>query len=678
MRKRLFITSVLILLLFAVRAQTAASRWADSVYKSLNNDQRIAQLMVVRLSTYDGKTKTITFFDDQVMKLVKDYNIGGICLFQGSPVKQATIMNKLQASARTPILMCIDAEWGLGMRMTDSVMSLPKQMMLGAMKDATIVYKYGQIVAEQCKRIGLQVNYAPVVDVNNNPDNPVINDRSFGEDKYKVADFGIAYMRGMQDNGVMATAKHFPGHGDVSVDSHYDLPVINKSMAQLDSLELYPFRKIFQAGVSSVMIAHLSIPAIDSTAHRATSLSPQNINGLLRNKLGYQGLTFTDALEMQGVQKFYPGGEASVQSLIAGNDMLCLPGDVPASIQKIKAAIANHEMSWDDVAYHCKKVLAAKYQYGLSNLKPTNTDHLTEDLNHRIPAMRRLVAENAITLLRKSDLQFFPLSMDKSISIKSVAYVGIGIKEDNEFARQMKREFNADVFFSANEPELLSKLNAYKSVVVGIHNLTRSPATNFSLSPSDVKLVTDIQRNNKTISFIFGNAYAAKNWCSASNLVVCYEDDSIVQQVAIQMLGGKIPFKGVLPVSVCDSLKYGSGITSFAGANMFNRYGIDEAKLYKIDSIANDAIAKGATPGCVILVARNGKIAYEKAFGTDAASDYEPVGNESVYDMASVTKICATTLGVMRLYDEGKIDLKKKTRGLPSLGERLKQSRSSS
>ncbi|RYY63911.1 MAG: serine hydrolase, partial [Chitinophagaceae bacterium] len=356
-------------------SQTAdpAKNWVDSVYKTLSNEEKIAQLMVVRLSTIDGKTKQVTFYEDQVSDLIKKYNIGGICVFQGSPVKQATIINKMQAQAKTPILMCIDGEWGVGMRMIDSVLPLPRQMMMGAMQDPSVVYQYGKLVGEQCKRVGIQVNYAPVVDVNNNPNNPVINDRSFGEDKYKVANFGIQYMKGMQDVGVMACAKHFPGHGDVDVDSHYDLPVINKTVAQLDSLELYPFRQIFKAGIGSVMVAHLYIPAIDNTANRATSLSPQNITGLMRNELGYQGLTFTDALEMQGVKKFFPDGEASVQSLIAGNDMLCLPGDVPVSIEKIKEAIKGGRLSWADIEMHCKKVLLAKYQYGLNNYQPIKT-----------------------------------------------------------------------------------------------------------------------------------------------------------------------------------------------------------------------------------------------------------------------------------------------------------------
>ena len=365
--------------------------------------------MVIRLSTYDFKKNVAIFFDKQVDSLVRQYNIGSICMFQGDPVQQATIINHLQSIAKTPILTCIDAEWGIGMRMFDDVEGLPKQMMLGAMPDAAIVYQYGRIVGEQCRRLGINVNYAPVVDINNNPDNPVINDRSFGEDKYKVTLYGIQYMKGLQDVGVMACAKHFPGHGDVSVDSHFDLPVINKSMAQLDSLELYPFRQIFNAGIGSVMIAHLYIPAIDSSAHRATSISKNNVTGLMRNELGYQGLTFTDALEMQGVKKYFPDGQSAVEALIAGNDMLCLPGDVPQSIAKIKNAINQKKLSWNDIEMHCKKVLMAKYQYGLSNWQPVDTTNITADLNKDVPVMRRLVAENAITLLNKTDAEFFPL-----------------------------------------------------------------------------------------------------------------------------------------------------------------------------------------------------------------------------------------------------------------------------
>ena len=662
MIQRIILAFTALLLAQGLQAQNkniAAQRWADSVYKKLSKDERIAQLMVVRLSTIDSKTKTVTFYDSLVSELIKKYNIGGICVFQGSPVKQANIINSLQRKAKTPILMCIDGEWGVGMRLTDSVLPLPRQMMLGAMKDETIVYRYGQLVAEQCKRIGIQVNYAPVVDINNNPNNPVINDRSFGEDKYKVAAFGVQYMKGMQDAGVMACAKHFPGHGDVATDSHFDLPVINKTMAQLDSLELYPFRKIFAAGVGSVMLAHLYIPAIDTTANRATSLSPQNINGLLRTQLNYQGLTFTDALEMQGVKKFYPDGAASVQSLIAGNDMLCLPGDVPGAIKKTKEAIKKKQLTWADIEIHCKKVLAAKYAYGLSNLQPINTANLTADLNTGIPAMRRLVAENAITLVAKKDDSFFPLRDTKK---GDIAFVGFGITTENELAKRMKQDFNAAVFYG-NDSNLLNKLSSYKKVVIGIHNFGRFAANNFGFTKTNLDLLQTLEQKGNCISFLFGNAYALKNMCSVANMVVCYEDDDIVQGTAADLLQGKLFYKGSLPVTVCENLRYGFGIETAAAKPMFEKLAADKLNqtvLYKIDSIATDAINKQGMPGCVVLALKDGKIAYEKAFGSFTYDKKTPVTVNTVYDLASVTKVAATTLSIMKLYEEGKLDLKKK------------------
>ncbi len=541
-----------------------AQKWVDSVFASLTPDQRIAQLMVVRLSE---RTPTgILFYDKKVTELVKKYNIGGVCLFQGNPTLQAATVNSLQAVAKTPIMMCIDGENGLGMRF-DSIIPLNRQMMMGAVQDETIIYNYGKLVGEQCKRAGIHVNYAPVVDVNNNPNNPVINDRSFGEDKYKVAAYGIAYMRGMQDVGVMACAKHFPGHGDVDVDSHKDLPVINKTLAQLDSLEFYPFKQIFKAGVGSVMIAHLSIPAIDNTPNKPTSISYKNVTELMRNKMGYQGLTFTDALEMQGVKKFYPDGEASVESIIAGNDMLCLPGDVPMSIAKIKEAIKKKKLSWADIETHCRKVLAAKYQYGMANLQPINLTNITADINSNVNAMKKVIAENALTLLNKTDDAFFPLKPNDALT--KIAYVSLGTSTDNEFSKKMRSEYKADVFYINYKHdagrvlslvELIKK--RYKKVIIGVHNYARVPLNNFGISPSAVDLVNQLQNQTNAITFVFGNPYAIKNWCTAKNLVACYEDDTITQNAAFEFLQGKIQAKGKLPVTVCDKYKFGSGLVS--------------------------------------------------------------------------------------------------------------------
>lgn len=635
-----------------------ANKWADSVYKSLNRKQRIAQLMIIRAHSNLGKEHV-----ESVTELIKKFNVGGLCFFQGGPVREANLTNYYQSIAKTPLMVTIDGEWGLGMRL-DSVINFQRHLMMGALTDAGLVYRFGRAVGEQCKRIGIHVNFAPVVDINNNPANPVINDRSFGEDKYKVSLFGVQYMKGMQDAGIMACAKHFPGHGDVSVDSHLDLPVINKTREQLDSLELYPFRQMIKEGVGSVMIAHLYIPSIDSTVNQATSLSNKNVTGLLRNELAFKGLTFTDALEMKGVTKFYPAGKASVQSLIAGNDMLCLPEDIKGSIKKIRKAIRKRQIGKEDFQARVKKVLLAKYNLGLSKVGSIKTENITDDLNASTNEIKTLIAQQAITLLKLKNKEILPLTAKNRI-----AYIGVGSDSTNTFARRVSNDFRADVYnFSfkrgvTTADSLATALkNNYDLVIIGLHNYSRRPANNFGISPAAYKLVNQLQGQMPAITFVFGNPYAISNIETfAVNLVACYEDDSITQTAAADILQGKIVPKGKLPVTVSANLHYGMGITenrSFPYATP-ESVGLKPETLNQIDSIAKDAIAKHAAPGCVVLVAKNGKVAFQRSYGYTNYDSMEPVNNDMIYDLASVTKISATTISVMKLYEEGKLDLEK-------------------
>ncbi|MFT3702931.1 MAG: glycoside hydrolase family 3 N-terminal domain-containing protein [Agriterribacter sp.] len=650
-------------------SKLSEKEWVDSVFATLSEDEKIAQLMVVRLSAINSDRKVV-FYDTAVRNAINTYNIGGICLFQGGPVTQAKYVNEFQSITKTPLLICIDGENGLGMRM-DSVQSLPRQMMMGAVQDPQLIYQYGRWVGQQCKRIGIQVNYAPVVDINNNPANPVINDRSFGENKYRVAQYGIMYMKGMQDEGVMACAKHFPGHGDVAVDSHLDLPVINKSKEQLDSLELYPFREIFKAGIGSAMIAHLFIPAIDNTENRATSLSYNNVTKLLRGELGYQGLTFTDALEMQGVKKFFPDGKASAESLIAGNDMLCLPGDIPASITEIKKAIRKNDLSWQQIDERVKRVLQVKYKYGLSHLLPANANRLADDLNAETPAISKSIAENAITTLR-NDEHIIPLipgaQNDSRKAPLKIAYLGIGINGDNTFVRRLRADYNADAFYfnykeDAGRIATIAAIleTRYDLVIIGVHAFNRFPANNFGISSYALQLVQQVQEKNKAVTFVFGNPYAIKNMCGAKNLVACYQDDAITQQAAADVLKGAIVTKGKLPVTICEAFAYGAGIQS-AAAPIAYAVPVDnnQTRFHAIDSIAKVAIEKHATPGMAVMVVQHGKILYNKTYGYNTYDSTEKVTLETLYDLASVTKVCATTMSVMRLYDQGKLDLKKR------------------
>lgn len=639
-------------------SRLSAREWTDSVFRTLSNDEKIAQLIVIRAHSNLGPDHV-----EKVTDNIKKYNVGALCFFQGGPVRQANLTNYYQDIAKTPLLVTTDAEWGLGMRL-DSVTKFPYQLTLGALSDPGLVYRMGIAVGEQCKRLGVHVNYAPVVDINNNPANPVIGYRSFGEDKNKVAQFGVAYMKGMQAAGIMACAKHFPGHGDVAVDSHFDLPIVNKTRAELENTELVPFKALFNAGVGSVMIAHLSLPAIDNAPNRASSISQKTVDGLLRDDMHYQGLTFTDALEMKGVAKYFPGGKIAAEALIAGNDMLCLPESVPETIIAVKKAIKKKKISWKDINAKVKKVLMAKYQLGLNKHTVIATDSLVSDLNAKTDAIRYEVALQNLTVLR-NESDAFPV-----LAGKRIAYVGIGTTDSTYFGRRLYRDMYADnYYFSYSDSvgramQIIDsvKQGGYQSIVIGIHNFSLRPANNYGISAAADTLYSGLQTLNAA-TFVFGNVLATSNFCTAKNLVACYQDDDITQTTAADLLEGKIVSMGKLPVSVCQ-FKYGDGIVH-GGVKEPLRADppLDSAetirRLAVIDSIAQDGIRRKAYPGCVVLALHKGNILYYKAFGHHKYGPSPAMEVGSIFDLASVTKISATTISVMKLYDEGKIDLDK-------------------
>jgi len=639
------------------RSRLTREQWVDSVFASLTPDQRIAQLMVIRAHSNLGPEHVA-----KVMSDIQLYNVGALCFFQGGPVRQAVLTNQYQQTAQTPLMVTIDGEWGLGMRL-DSVTKFPYQLTLGAMENDRLVYRMGQAIGQQCKRIGVHVNYAPVVDVNNNPNNPVIGFRSFGADKNKVARFGVAYMKGMQDAGIMACAKHFPGHGDVDVDSHYDLPVINKSRAQLDSMELMPFRALFQAGVGSVMIAHLSIPAIDTTTHVATSISRNSVTDLLRRELNYNGISFTDALEMKGVAKYFPGGTIAVEAILAGNDMLCLPADVKQSITVIQQAIQDGRIAQTEMDGRVKKVLSAKYELGLNRRTLIDTTNLVADLNRSTDAIRAEVAARSLILLNDQQGWFQPKSVRKlrrTIRQGRIAYVGIGLNGPNDLARSLDRG-TLDTYYLSGKADslqadsLLQRIRSagtYDLLLVGVHNYANKPMDQFGLSNAAVRLAKQLD-GPKTIAFTFGNVLANANFCGMSQLVACHQDDSIVRHAAYNLLQGFANPIGRLPVQVCQ-YPLGAGIC-------YDKVKPDwEAKresLKQVDAIAEEGIRAGAFPGCVVMAVHKGEVILDKAYGSLDNDARQAVVPESVYDLASVTKISATTVSIMKLYQQGKIRL---------------------
>ncbi len=639
--------------------------WVDSVFNSLTPDERLGQLFMV--AAYSNRDSNHL---KELDSLVCNYNIGGLIFFQGGPVRQANMTNLLQSYAKTPLLIAMDCEWGLAMRL-DSTFKFPRQMTLGAANNDTLVYEMGAEIASHFKRLGMHVNFAPSVDVNNNPLNPVIGSRSFGENKQRVAEMGVQYMNGMQDNGILACAKHFPGHGDTDSDSHKTLPIINKSAERMDTLELYPFREMIRNGIGSMMVAHLYIPAYDTTTNQASTLSSKVVKDLLQDTLGFQGLIFTDALNMQGVAKFYEPGDVSLRALLAGNDVLLFAENVPVAIEKIKAAIVEGKITQEEIDRRCKKVLRVKAWAGLNNYKPINLNNLYTDLNNvKSEVINRKAYSSAITLISNKN-NLLPL---KNLDKLNIACVSIGDTSQNLFFSRANdyaavKCFNikpdADSALYIKTKALLAGFN---TVLINVQNTNTQPAKNFGVSPHAVKMINALNDGNrKVVLSVFGNAYTLNRIPGAEltdALIMAYEENAYTLDYTAQLIFGGIGAKGKLPVNVNTMFSMSSGLTTQPirmGYTIPEMMGYNANDFHKVDSIALDGIAKHAFPGCQILVAQKGKVIYRKNFGgyTYEANSL-PVSGKSIYDLASVTKIAATLPVIMQLTDKKEIDISSK------------------
>ena len=627
--------------------------WADSVLNSLTNDEKIAQLFMVAAYSNRGIEHV-----NEIKSLVKNQKIGGLIFFQGGPGRQIKLTNEYQKLAKTPLMISIDGEWGLAMRL-DSTMAFPKQMTLGAIQDNSLIERMGTEIANQCKRVGIHVNLAPVIDINNNPNNPVIGNRSFGGDKRNVAAKGVAYVKGMEKVNVMSNAKHFPGHGDTDADSHKSLPIIEHSKERLTKTELYPFRDLIDNGLSSMMVAHLYIPQLDSTPNRASTLSPKIVNGLLKEEMGFEGLVFTDALNMKGVSKYYKPGEVDVKALIAGNDVLLFAEDVPLAIQKIKEAIAKGEITQEEINKRCHKILKAKEWVGANNFKPISTKNLKETLHsEKAYALKRELVENAITLLdNKNDI--IPL---KRLDTLKIGILNVGGKENDIFTKRCKDYANIErvVVLSKKptEEELTKakdKLVDCNLIVANLNGFNNSKKENYGIPAQAVKAVRAFTKEKKVIVNVLANVYALNKLYGlryAQASIMAYSNYNMNADYSAQLIFGGISAKGKLPVNIAKRYKIGQGVdtekTRFKYSKPEN-VGMNSEILNRIDKIANNGIKERAYPGCQVLVARKGEIIFSKSYGHHDFSKKRAVKNSDIYDLASVTKIAATTASVMKL-----------------------------
>ncbi|MCX7549714.1 glycoside hydrolase family 3 N-terminal domain-containing protein [Xanthomarina sp. F2636L] len=634
-------------------------KWVDSLYNNMTLEEKVGQLFMVQAFSNQGLAH-----ENIISQLITNHHIGGIIFSKGDPINQARINNIFQEASKVPLLIGMDAEWGLSMRL-DSTYAFPWNMTLGAIKDNELIEQVGKQLGEHCKRLGVHFNFAPVVDINTNPINPIIGNRSFGEDRDNVTEKSLALMKGMQGAGVLANAKHFPGHGDTDTDSHKTLPSINFDAKRIDSVEFYPYRKLINEGLSSVMVAHLSVPALESREGYPSSLSYPIITEILKQKLQFQGLIYTDALNMKGAANFGSDGEVDLAAFMAGNDVLLIPEDVAKGINKIVEAYNSGIISEERLAHSVKKILQAKYKVGLNNYKPIETKHLVEDLNRiQDKTLSEVLFEDAITVIKNKE-ELLPI---RKLEKKKIAYVKMGDDDGSTFFKELQKYAKVHEVSDDNLDGLISKLSGYNTVIVGFHRSNDNPWKDYKFSDKELVWLYEIARNNNVILDVFVKPYALLDLSTVTNfesIIVSYQNSEVAQQKSAQLIFGAIPAKGMLPVSVGNGFHAGDGV-AYANLSRLNyglpeRVGMSSEKLKKLDSVAQYAVDKKMTPGIQLLVARKGKVIYNKNFGTHTYDKKsEPVAFDDIYDVASLTKILATLPLLMELEDKGEINLDSK------------------
>ena len=676
MNKKQVLTLIMgVLFAGQINAQDAEARWVDSVYNSLSLEQRVGQLICMRANS-PGKP-----FEQAVADYITRYDIGGVCFFKADAVPQVKQTNEWQSLAQTPLMVCIDGEWGVAMRVND-VMAYPYQMTLGAITNNELIYEMGQQVADQCLRMGVHTNFAPDADVNSNAKNPVIGVRSFGENPQNVGEKAAAYALGMQSRGMITTMKHFPGHGNTDTDSHLTLPTVTRNYEEVKDIELAPFRYLIERGINGAMVGHLYFPAIEKVPNTSSSLSKGVVTDLLKNELGFEGLIFTDGLDMKGVSQTVSADSVPYEAFLAGNDVLILPHDVPKAIQQIKEGAERDPEIAARVEESCKKILKYKYRAGLYHYRPVPSGNLLADLNRNEYLMlKQRLYDEAITMLRNED-QTLPLKAGKKVALVTVGKSSSAKSMADALTRAgvTVKSYCVAKERAADAKAWLTELEKYELVVVNIMQTSINASKGFGITDETVDFFNKLVAQNDVVLNLFGCPYALDKFRinnSVIGLLVGYQDDECALNAVNAILTGNKAAHGKLPVST-SKFNCGDGILpdifptpmpATAPVPKIGSLSIDQTPLpqgtldpkyeSQLDSIARMGIDVGAYPGCQILAMKDGKVVYDKCFGTFTYGGGAQVVPEDVYDIASLTKIFASTLAIMKLYEDGLLDLNK-------------------
>ena len=631
-------------------------KWVDSILSSMTIDEKIGQLFMIQ-----AYSNLDSVHENEIKEMIEEYHVGNLIFMQGTPTKQAELTNKYQSISKIPLMIGFDGEWGLDMRLKNAY-RFPWNMTLGAIEDNSLIYKFGKHIGNHARRIGIHVNFAPVVDINTNPLNPIIGNRSFGENKINVTQKAIAFSEGMQSVGVLANAKHFPGHGDTATDSHLKLPVLNFNRQRLDSVELYPYKRVFDAGMASVMTAHLSIPVLEPNPKLPTSLSSNVVTDLLKYKLGFLGLIFTDGLNMKGAANYSSPSEINLAAILAGNDILLIPHDIPETINLLKTSLQTGVLSYERIGESVRKILLAKYKVGLHTYKPIELLNIEKDINTKADeVLHRELVKNSMTLI-KNKKKLLPISDLKKLH--KIAYVALGEASHDTFLKELQKYSEIFKVEKDNLNEIIDTLEDFDLVIVGFHKSNAHPWKPYQFSNKETVWLHEISRKNKTILSVFASPYSLLNIKSFNNLesiLVAYQNSAIAQKIAAQTIFGATDAKGRLPVSIKNKFPEGTGISTKnlkrLQYSIPESVGMSSAKLQRIDSVANVVLEKKMAPGLQILVARRGVVVYEKSFGFHTDKKNNSVKSTDVYDVASLTKILASLPMMIKAEEDKKIKL---------------------
>ena len=639
-------------------------KWVDSVYSSMNLVQKVGQLFVVQAFSNKGVSHS-----KKISNEIINNAIGGLIFSNGSPKKQINLTNSYQELSNIPLLIGMDAEWGLSMRL-DSTFSFPWNMTLGAIKDNMLIKQVGSRIAAHCKRIGVNFNFAPVVDINTNPNNPIIGNRSFGESIENVSLKSLNFMKGQQEMNVLSSAKHFPGHGDTSTDSHKTLPIIKHKKERILNVELKPFINLINNGLESVMIAHLEVPSLEKTIGLPSTLSYSIVTELLKNDLGFKGLIITDALEMKGLSSFKSTGNLDMLAFKAGNDILLMSENVSEGVNSIIDEYNKGSISEIRLSHSVKKILKAKYKVGLNKSSVISTINLDNDLNNiSDKILNEQLVERSLTVVKNKE-NIIPITDLK----KKIGYMSFGNDSAVSFFSHLNKYSKVDEILNINLKNSDSIISKYNTIIIGVHANSKTPWNSYKINKKEIDLINHIAKKVDVILNVFGSPYTLKPFKSIRSIkgvIVSYQNSIIFQQKSAQLIFGALNSKGRLPVSIGKLFDVGDGIK----IKHINRlsYGTPESvsmssiKLRKIDSLANIAIDSAMTPGLQLLIAKDGRVVYNKNFGYLTYDKKSKVKNNTIYDLASLTKILVTLPIVMKLVETGTINLDTKLKEiLPS------------